>query len=285
MNEDNIMDQSTEEINADMFSNEWADELSEDTDFETESEQDQPESESDEKKAAESEDANKEQPQNQQFVLKHLGNERTVGYDEVITLAQKGQDYDRIKTKLEEAGRELSENRDRLSKFDEYETFLTELAQTQNLTVEQLIDNTKVAVIAKRDGIDENTARAKLAIEKERKALEEDRKKLKSDHGGQPDKEQQRVEFDKRRDEDIKRFLEEYKDIKPDDIPKTVWEEVGKGSSLLDAYTRYENKTLKEQLQAAKKNEENRRRAPSSQRSAGKQRSQDPYLKDWYSGD
>jgi len=36
------------------------------------------------------------------FTLKHLGETRTVGRDEVITLAQKGLDYDRIRRKYDE---------------------------------------------------------------------------------------------------------------------------------------------------------------------------------------
>lgn len=39
----------------------------------------------------------------QSFTLKHLGEVTTVGRDEVITLAQKGLDYDRIRRKYDEA--------------------------------------------------------------------------------------------------------------------------------------------------------------------------------------
>jgi hypothetical protein len=40
---------------------------------------------------------------NQSFTLKHLGEVRTVGRDEVIALAQKGLDYDRIRGRYGEA--------------------------------------------------------------------------------------------------------------------------------------------------------------------------------------
>lgn len=41
------------------------------------------------------------------FTLRHLGETKNVGRDEVIALAQKGMDYDRIRGKLGDASREL----------------------------------------------------------------------------------------------------------------------------------------------------------------------------------
>ena len=41
------------------------------------------------------------------FTLRHLGEERSVGRDELIALAQKGLDYDRIRGKLGDASRQI----------------------------------------------------------------------------------------------------------------------------------------------------------------------------------
>ena len=41
------------------------------------------------------------------YTLRHLGEERSVGRDELIALAQKGLDYDRIRGKLGDASREI----------------------------------------------------------------------------------------------------------------------------------------------------------------------------------
>jgi hypothetical protein len=64
--------------------------------------------------------------------------------------------------------------------------------------------------------------------------------------------------------EDYKQFLETFPDTKPEDIPKSVWDEVNKGKSLVDAFTRHENQSLKEQIKSLtekkeieQKNEEN----------------------------
>jgi hypothetical protein len=43
-------------------------------------------------------------------------------------------------------------------------------------------------------------------------------------------------------------FLEAYPDVKSTDIPAEVWKEVKAGKNLTDAYVRYENKQLKDQL-------------------------------------
>lgn len=48
--------------------------------------------------------------------------------------------------------------------------------------------------------------------------------------------------------EDAKQFFDAYPDVKPDDIPASVWQEVDKGKSLVDAYARHENLTLKQQI-------------------------------------
>ena len=43
-------------------------------------------------------------------------------------------------------------------------------------------------------------------------------------------------------------FLEAYPDVKPEDIPVEVWKEHKAGRNLLDAYVRYENKRLKDEM-------------------------------------
>jgi C-terminal processing protease CtpA/Prc len=43
-------------------------------------------------------------------------------------------------------------------------------------------------------------------------------------------------------------FLEAYPDVKPEDIPVEVWKEHKAGRNLLDAYIRYENQRLKDEM-------------------------------------
>lgn len=63
---------------------------------------------------------------------------------------------------------------------------------------------------------------------------------------------------------DFLEFTKAFPDAKPEDIPTSVWADVNAGKSLVDAYTKYENQTLKEKLAAVEqakqieqKNQEN----------------------------
>jgi hypothetical protein len=49
---------------------------------------------------------------------------------------------------------------------------------------------------------------------------------------------------------DFRQFTETFPDAKPEDIPTSVWADVNAGKSLVDAYTKYDNQTLREKLAA-----------------------------------
>lgn len=49
-------------------------------------------------------------------------------------------------------------------------------------------------------------------------------------------------------EKDAKEFFEAYPNADPNEIPASVWLEVEKGKSLVDAYARHENLTLKQQI-------------------------------------
>lgn len=67
--------------------------------------------------------------------------------------------------------------------------------------------------------------------------------------------EQQRAEREKAQEKDFQVFLESYPEVKPDEIPVSVWQEVESGKSLIDAYMKHENKLLKEKLGLTNKQE------------------------------
>ena len=71
-------------------------------------------------------------PEPETFTLKHLGEERTVGRDEVIALAQQGMDYARIRDKLTES----------TSKYDELYNWMKQLAG--NRSIEDFMFNVEV---------------------------------------------------------------------------------------------------------------------------------------------
>lgn len=52
---------------------------------------------------------------------------------------------------------------------------------------------------------------------------------------------------------EFKAFLDAYPDVEPQNIPQSVWDDVQGGRSLVDAYVKYENQTLKQRLAEVEK--------------------------------
>lgn len=91
-------------------------------------------------------------------------------------------------------------------------------------------------------------------------------KKFREDYTRQQEESQAQA----KQQEDYKLFLETFPDTEPKDIPQTVWDEVNKGRSLVDAFTRHENKSLKEQLKTlTEKKEIEQKNAENAESSTG----------------
>lgn len=209
--------------------------------------------------------------------LKHLGNIVRVKPDELQALAQMGLDYQRIREDRDNARAEVS-------RLKELESFLQELAAPNNMSVEDLIDNTRAQVIADRDGIDKKVALDRVRLDREKKAFEAQK--------GNADKlDQEKKQEEVKRQNNFLRFSQEYPDVNPTDIPKEVWDSFAKGEDLVSAYARYEAKTLraevasmKEKLETAEKNAENKKRSTGSQTTAGNSSEMDEFDRAWYDG-
>ena len=98
----------------------------------------------------------------EQYELNHGGKVSTVTRDEVVVLAQKGLDYDRIKTDRDTV---RAEN----DKLKAEHDFLQELADSSKMTVEQLIDETRADIISKRDGTRKEVALQQVRAQRESK--------------------------------------------------------------------------------------------------------------------
>jgi hypothetical protein len=215
----------------------------------------------------------------QTFTLKHLGEAKVVGRDEVITLAQKGLDYDRIRSKMDALNAEKA-------KADEVVAFVNELAQLQGMTdITEFIDATRAKLLADKEGIDEKTALERVKLNRERTALQSQKAEA----------ERQKSEQDaaaEKRHAEIMEFLEAYPQIDPAKIPQEVWEQVAKGERLLTAYRNYEvaseNSTLKlkiaeleRTIEAERKNKENKAKSTGTRSSAGSAPKKDKWFVGW----
>ena len=228
---------------------------------ETEEDADQQESEEeDDSNDSEPEETEKEaesEAPDQTFTLKHLDNTYEVGKDEVVQLAQKGMDYDRIRSE-----------RDSIKpKFDEYEAFLKRIAGDQS--IEDLIDST----IAKLDVADAEKRGEELDEVEQFKKLRIERVKREAKNPPpEPKPEPTEEEKEKARlSKSIQRFIKEYPDVKATDVPPEVWKDYREHrADLLECYQLYENKKLKDELKSLKQNQKNKERSTGSKKSAGK---------------
>lgn len=195
-----------------------------------------------------------------ELILKHLGVEQRVSRQDGIALAQKGLDYDRVKQKLTEASARADKAENTLSYFKE-------LADSQNMTLDELIAQTAAAVISERDGISRTDALKRAEIEIERKKLEKEKSDWQKTQSGDD-------EADAKVKADIDSFMAKFPEIgkDPKAIPAEVWAAVrAKNTSLTEEYTAYITKQkdneiaqLKQQLEQEKKNKENKDRSTGS---------------------
>ena len=71
-------------------------------------------------------------------------------------------------------------------------------------------------------------------------------------------------------------FVEEYPEVKPEDIPPEVWDWAQREGSLVSAYRKWELLTLKDELAALEMNQKNRRAAVGPAQSDGEATGVDP---------
>lgn len=71
-------------------------------------------------------------------------------------------------------------------------------------------------------------------------------------------------------------FVEEYPDVRPEDIPQQVWEWAQQEGSLVSAYRKWEILELKDELAAMEMNRKNRRAAVGPAQSDGEPAGVDP---------
>jgi len=248
---------------------------------ETEADADQQEAdgneggEADEASEGEEQGNEGEPDQAESFVLKHLGEEKSVSRDEVVALAQKGLDYDRIREKWDGV-------KDDVARLRMYESFLTELAEARGGDIDGLIDETRIrTLIARAEAKGEDLSPAAAAAQAVKMRTEF------VPAGYAPaDPEAERQERSQR---EVARFMEKYPDVKAESIPKEVWDDMNQSDGdLLGAYQRFENRKLKDEIKALKKDLEdvkqqkkNKARSTGSTKSAGSSAGRDAFDEGW----
>lgn len=211
------------------------------------------------------------------FTLRHLGEDREVQRDEVIALAQKGMDYDRIREKWDGV-------KDNVQMYQMEHAFLQELADARGGDIESLIDETRTRTLlakAEAEGktLDPSTAAAQAVRMRLSHAPAQSQTQPAQDAG----------EDQAKTNEMIDRFISVYgSTVKAEDIPKEVWEEAAKTQDLVGAYRGFENRKLKDELkklktdlEAAKQQQKNKQRSTGSTKSVGSSKTKDPFEEGW----
>ena len=206
------------------------------------------------------------------FRLKYMDEEKTVSREEVVTLAQKGMDYDRVRRRLDEAGSALKEYKELKGKLGlrgEQLRWMDELAREQGKSLDEILEEAHVQLLMGKSGKSEEVCRTSARQQKE---------------------EWQRGNSARqRRNDEITDFFRVYPEQAkdPGKIPKSVWEQVKGGETLLNAYRNYEVESLRKEL-AQQKAE--RQRLQDQVRTTGSQSSRgskwtDPFDAIWYDGE
>ena len=203
----------------------------------------------------------------QTFELKHLDETRTVNREEVIALAQKGMDYDRIRGKLDELrGLETvaSENQS-------YAEFIKELADNAGITVEQLIDSTRARILTDRAAKEGRELSQTEALEQAKQTREARAQAMQQGKEAQEARNRQ----EKFREE-AARFRTLHPDVKAEEIPPEVWKDYDETGNLADAWNKHvnqqltaENESLRKELDTLKQEAKNAARSTGSLKTAG----------------
>lgn len=262
--------------------NETAEEVTEPADQPQETEPQPDETPSvQEEKAPETEAPKTEEPApdaDQYLELKHLDEVRKVSREEAKVLAQKGMDYDRIRSKLDEAANANA-------KLKVYEDFLQEIKGNFN-TVEDLMTDTRAKILADKENISYEDAVSKVKAANQQ-AEQKAQAQAQQPQFGSEDFIQQMKQ------RSYAAFAKKHPDILPKDIPMEVWEDVNTNTYNLEtSYERYMAKSelantktelanMKAEIEALKQNKINEEKAVGSLKTAGAAKTADKYLEGW----
>lgn len=207
------------------------------------------------------------------WTLRHLDEVRQVGEDEMLILAQKGMDYDRIRAKYDESKPAME--------------LIGRLAKQAGVSISEYLSMSRVR---EKQSSGMNEAEARRAVELEdreaavsaREAEEAQRQKAAEQAS------QSRTDAEARRQADIAEFQRAFPDAakEPKSIPPQVWADVRSGMSLVSAYSRYAvsqaraaQQEAEQKAAAAAQNRKNEARSAGSMQSAGDTgRGKDPFM-------
>lgn len=273
------IDEVTTDADFDSFDEEWDNDsyVMDTAEYETETAE-QEESESNEEPAEnqtedkpdEKVDENPSEKLDTKFQVKYMHSTKEFDWgkdrEEIIANIQKGMAFDLTKGKL-------------TNKISEYEEFLNELTDGTGMSIEQLMDSTRAKIYQNKErqaGREVSDTDALLKVQAERASKAKSKEELERTEAKareEAEKKQRKEVFD--------RFMKAYPDVSGDKIPDEVWQKVNSGMDLTAAYSMYENKMLKTQIETLKLNKKNQDRSTGSAKTAGSRKQRDDFDAGW----
>ena len=210
------------------------------------------------------------------WTLRHMDEVRQVGEADMVVLAQKGLDYDRIRGKYDESKPVME--------------LFGSFAKQAGMSIPDYVSFIRTQA-KQASGMSEAEARRTVELEDREAAVSAKEAEEAQRQNGANQAAQARAAADARRNADIAEFQRLFPDAAKDPkaIPQEVWASVRSGMSLVSAYSKYAVDQANAARQAAAQkaaayaqNQQNASRSTGSMQSAGEPNgSKDPFMEGW----
>lgn len=210
------------------------------------------------------------------WTLRHMDEVRQVGEADMVVLAQKGMDYDRIRGKYDESKPVME--------------LFGSFARQNGMSIPDYVSYLRTQA-KQATGMSEAEARRAVDLEDREAAVSAREAEEAQRQSSASQAAQAKAAGDERRRADIAEFQKLFPDAAkdPNGIPQEVWANVRSGMSLVSAYAQYAVTQAKaaqaaaeQRASAAEQNQKNSTRTTGSMQSAGESTaSKDPFLSGW----
>ena len=210
------------------------------------------------------------------WTLRHMDEVRQVGEADMVVLAQKGLDYDRIRGKYDESKPVME--------------LFGSFAKQAGMSIPDYVSFIRTQA-KQASGMSEAEARRTVELEDREAAVSAKEAEEAQRQNGANQAAQARAAADARRNADIAEFQRLFPDAAKDPkaIPQEVWAAVRSGMSLVSAYSKYTvdqanaaRQAAEQKAAASAQNQQNASRSTGSMQSAGEPlASKDPFMEGW----
>lgn len=210
------------------------------------------------------------------WTLRHMDEVRQVGEADMVVLAQKGLDYDRIRGKYDESKPVME--------------LFGSFAKQAGMSIPDYVSFIRTQA-KQASGMSEAEARRTVELEDREAAVSAKEAEETQRQQAANQAQQARNDADARRRADIAEFQKTFPDAAkdPKSIPAEVWADVRNGRTLVAAYAKYavaqanaKANAAEQRAETTSQNQKNAGRSTGSMRSAGDSvASKDPFLEGW----